>query len=233
MDEAAALAAAGEPEGIVVVANEQTAGRGRAGRTWMSPPGSSLLCSIFLRPSVPPERLAPLALVAGVAVAEAIESFGPTPTLKWPNDVWLNDRKVAGILVTSRTGPDGIVAILGVGINIGASMSDLPDGATSLRVAAGSAPDRDDLLAVLLDRIDRGYAAFITSGGYPDLSGWTDRAALLGEEVMIRDGTTTHQGVFAAIDGDGALLLRDHTGHLIRIVAGDLTRGPILSPEIG
>src|SRR5215217_5796957 len=112
MDEVASLAANGTAEGLVVVTDEQTAGRGRGGRTWTAPPGSSLLMSVLLRPAVPAERLDSLSLVAGIAVAEALEQFGVSPKLKWPNDLWLGGRKVSGVLVNSRVGRDGIAVVL-------------------------------------------------------------------------------------------------------------------------
>lgn len=141
MDIAAARAQAGEPEGLVVVADEQTAGRGRAGRTWQAPPRSALLLTALLRPPLPPDRLSTLALVAGVALAEAVEAVTGLPAwLKWPNDLWLGERnagdKAAGILATSRLGPAGVeYALLGIGVNVTTPVEALPPGGTSLAAA--------------------------------------------------------------------------------------------------
>lgn len=226
MDEVAQRAATGAGEGLVVVADVQTAGRGRGGRVWLAPPGSSLLMSVLLRPTVAPERLSSLSLVAGVAVAEAIEQRGISSKLKWPNDVWLDGRKVAGILVTSRVGPDGIAAILGIGINVNVEAADLPPGATSLSAAVGATVPRDDLLQTVLSRLNATYQAFTSTAGRPDLSGWTRRAALIGEQVQVVDGAEHHSGEMLGIDRDGALMLRGIDGIPIRIIAGELTRGP-------
>ncbi len=231
MEEAAALAAAGAPEGTVAVAETQSAGRGRAGRHWSDAPGRSLLCTVLLRPTVPPERLGLLSLVAGVAVAEAIEQRAGIPAqLKWPNDVWLGDdparRKVAGILLQARTGPEAVDhALVGIGVNVASPAADLPSGGTSLLVAAGRAVDRDALLDALLDRLRVGYADFCATDGRPDLDPWRRRAALLGEDVAIEQAGVTLAGRFAGVDDDGALLLRTEGG-VRRVVAGDLVRGP-------
>lgn len=233
MDEVAALAAAGAPEGTVVVADHQTAGRGRGGRAWVSTPGAALQCSVLLRPTVGPDRLSPLSLVVGVAVAGALEAFGLAPRLKWPNDVWLDGVKVAGILVTTRVSPGALAVVAGIGINVRTQPADLPPGATSIEVATGSAPDRDALLAAVLDRLSAGFRAFQGSGGRPDLTGWTTRAALLHERVEVETATATHTGVFTGIEEDGALVLRDDTGGVRRIVAGDLTRGPRRTDRTG
>jgi BirA family transcriptional regulator, biotin operon repressor / biotin---[acetyl-CoA-carboxylase] ligase len=226
MDEAARLAVSGADEGVVVVADVQAAGRGRSGRAWLAPPGSSLLLSVLLRPAVPPERLSTLSLVAGVAVAEALEHFGGSPKLKWPNDVWLEGRKVAGVLVNTRVGPEGITAVLGIGINVTIESSGLPPGATSLSAAVGEIVPRDDLLQIVLSRLDTAYSAFTSAAGKPNLDGWTSRAALIGEHVQVSDGPELHVGKLIGIDQHGALLLRGDEGEPIRVVAGDLTRGP-------
>jgi BirA family biotin operon repressor/biotin-[acetyl-CoA-carboxylase] ligase len=226
MDEIADLANAGVDEGAVVITEEQTAGRGRAGRSWQAPPRSSLLFSVLLRPDVPVERLATLSLVAGVAVAEAIERFGTSPSLKWPNDIWLDGRKVAGILVQSRVGPTGIAAILGIGINVNADPDVLPASATSIREALRRPVPREELFQAILLRLDSAYRSFCAQQGLPDLAGWTKRAALLGERVQVVDGATLHTGEMLGIDGGGALLLRATNEQVNRIVAGELTRGP-------
>lgn len=226
MDEIARMASLGAAEGLVVVADEQTAGRGRGGRPWHAPPGAGLLFSVLLRPYVPAGRLSTLSLVAGVAVAEAMEQLGLCPRLKWPNDVWLDGKKVAGVLVQSRVGPAGLTAILGIGINVNVDPKLLPPGATSISEAIGGTMPRDDLLHALLRRLDAAYLAFGSDRGRPDLTGWTQRAALLGEQARVVDGSTVHTGEMRGIDDDGALLLQEADGRTIRIVAGDLTRGP-------
>jgi BirA family biotin operon repressor/biotin-[acetyl-CoA-carboxylase] ligase len=152
------------PEGALVVAEEQTAGRGRLGRRWFAPAGTSLLCSLQLRPDTPTERLPELTGVAARACADAIAALtGLEPALKFPNDVLVGARKVAGILAEAR---DGRV-VLGVGINVNVPADELPEDvdrpATSLLVETGRELDRAELLAELLERLERRYDAWLNA----------------------------------------------------------------------
>ena len=152
------------PEGAVAATDEQTAGRGRLGRAWLAPPGSSILASIVLRPDVPTARLAELSVVAGRACAAAIaELTGLEPTVKWPNDVLVAGRKVAGILAEAREGR----VVLGVGINVAQGEGDLPERAehpaTSLLLETGTVVDRPELLAAFLDHLEREYDAWVAA----------------------------------------------------------------------
>src|SRR5215212_8533594 len=159
MDDAERLAVAGAEEGLIVVADEQTAGRGRAGRSWHAPPGTALLCSVLLRPPLPPDRLSTLPLIAGVAVAEAIEDCAPvTCRLKWPNDIWIEDRKVAGILMNAATTAGTVDrVVLGIGVNLTARQDELPPNATSLAVSSGIVVSPMDLLDALVPRMQSRY----------------------------------------------------------------------------
>jgi BirA family biotin operon repressor/biotin-[acetyl-CoA-carboxylase] ligase len=154
------------PEGAVAVAEEQTEGRGRLGRRWLSPPRKSILCSIQLKPSVPSPQLPELSLVAGAACAEAIRAVTKVePTIKPPNDVLLDGRKVAGILAEANEGR----VVLGIGINVNLEPTELPQDvqmpATSLLVATGTAVDRRELLVELLERLERRYDAWVARYG--------------------------------------------------------------------
>jgi len=142
----------GDPEGAIAATEEQTEGRGRLGREWHTPRGSSVLCSVLLRPTLPVERWPELSLVAGGAVADAVRAAGVEPTLKHPNDVLAGGRKLAGILAEAR---DGIV-VLGIGVNVKQSAAELPEGATSLHLE-GSAIGRPKLLAAILAEIESAY----------------------------------------------------------------------------
>ncbi len=230
MDAAADLAATGASDGCVVVATEQTAGRGRAGRTWQAPAGSALFCSIVLRPPVAHTRLSLLPLVAGERVASVIEQAAGLPCrLKWPNDVWLNGegRKVAGLLMTARSSNRHLEhAILGIGINVNAAPADLPPGATSMAAEAGHDFDLDRLLDTLLTALDRRYQCFLREPDGDWLAGWRARAALIDEPVTVTVGRQHQEGIMRGVDDDGALLLETCEG-LTRIVAGDLVRGPV------
>jgi BirA family transcriptional regulator, biotin operon repressor / biotin---[acetyl-CoA-carboxylase] ligase len=151
-------------EGTVVVADEQTEGRGRLGRRWFAPPGTSLLCSVQLRPAVSGERLPELTSVAARACAETIAALtGLEPELKFPNDLLLGERKVAGILAEAREGR----VVLGIGVNVNLSEEQLPGEvdrpATSLLVETGRELDRAELLVELLDRLERRYDAWLSS----------------------------------------------------------------------
>lgn len=232
MDEATRLAELGEAEGTIVVASEQTAGRGRADRPWIAPADSALLCSVLLRPGVPPDRLAVLSLVIGAAAAEAIEqTAGLWCRPKWPNDLWLGSedpgRKVGGVLLTSRLGRDGVdYAVAGIGVNVTARPTELPPGATSLSAELGRAVATETLLRRLIDQLNDAYDAFLGSGGRPSLDVWRRRAALIGDEVAVIDGDQHQTGRFVGIDEDGRLLLQAESGTIRSIVAGELTRGP-------
>ena len=227
MDVVAELAFAGAPEGTAVVADVQTAGRGRSGRAWYSEPGSAILLSVLLRPRLPAQRFGTLPLVFGVAVAEAIERIAELrPRLKWPNDVWLDGRKVAGVLLTSRiAGAEGF-AVLGVGLNVTAAADELPAGATSLAIAAGHPIDQNSMLDLLLDRLDAAYRSWDAADGRPNLAPWRERAALIGEPVTVEIAGESAAGTLLDIDEDGALLLGQEDGTIQRMMAGDLTRGP-------
>ena len=236
MDEAARLAAAGAPVGTVVVAAEQTAGRGRAGRPWEVPAGTALLCSILLAPPVTAARLGVLPLVLGVAVAETITAVTGLPGyLKWPNDVWMGNairgRKVAGILLTARADPDGTPSVIvGIGINVSTPGVALPAEATSLGVETGRCLAIEEVLRPLMGRLNVGYEAFVAADGAPSLDGWRARAALLNELVMVEVGGERRAGMMRGVDADGALLLERDGGVTERIVAGELVRGPKRHP---
>ena len=160
---ALALAGLDAPEGSVVVADYQTAGRGRQGRAWLAPPDTALLVSILLRPTGPAERIPQLSLVAGVAVREALALAGVETRLKWPNDILLHGKKVCGILLEAASGPlrePGVV--VGIGLNVNQERADfaadLRQRATSLSVATGRAWERETLLMLLLSSMDRWYS---------------------------------------------------------------------------
>lgn len=152
------------PEGAVAVTDEQTAGRGRLGRPWLAAPGTSILCSVNLRPAVETARLPEVSLVAGAAVADAIrDETGLEPEVKFPNDVLIEGRKVAGILAEARESR----VVLGIGINVNIAATDLPENVdtppTSLLVELGRPVDRASLLAAVFQRLERAYDAWIAA----------------------------------------------------------------------
>jgi BirA family transcriptional regulator, biotin operon repressor / biotin---[acetyl-CoA-carboxylase] ligase len=228
MDVLDGYARAGESEGLVVVASEQTAGRGRAGRTWIAPAGHNLLCSILLRPTLSPNQLGVLPLVVGVAVAETIEHFVPQPCLvKWPNDVQVAERKIAGILIQSRISGTAVDFVnLGIGINVDVMHDALPAGATSIAAERGREVGCAPVLTTLLERLNRAYGKFLGSIGSPDLSDWRRRATMLGERVTVISETQVLSGVFEDIDASGKMLLRLDSGERVALVHGEVERGP-------
>jgi BirA family transcriptional regulator, biotin operon repressor / biotin---[acetyl-CoA-carboxylase] ligase len=204
------LARAGAPHGTLVTAGEQTAGRGRQGRSWLARPGSSVLMSLVLRD--PPESL-PLA--AAVAVAEAVPA---DCLIKWPNDVLVSGRKLAGILVEGR--PQEGWAVLGIGLNVTTPAADFPaelrDIATSLAAALGEALDTEEVLAALLARLDTRLASPLDEV----LEEWRGRDALLGSEVHWSGGAGTAAGIAA----DGSLLVDTESGQ-VTLAAGEVHLG--------
>lgn len=227
MDLVSALGSSGAPEGTLVVAGEQTAGRGRGDRAWTAPPGASLLFSLLLRPPLAPDEIGPLPLVAGVAIAEALEMVANVSVrLKWPNDLMIQARKVCGVLMHARSRENRVEFVnLGVGINVLTDPSDLPPTATSLLAATGEKVPLDRVEAAVLDRLGRRYAEFLENGTEPGLRAWMARALYLDETVVVGDERGWHRGRFAGVTPTGALRLTTPDGE-IEIVAGDLSRGP-------
>ena len=205
--------------GTVVVAEAQTAGRGRRGRSWLDEPGASLLTSIILRPRLEPARLPTLSLAAGVAVVEALERVtGLKPRLKWPNDVLVDGRKLAGILLESRIGPSPLV-VLGIGVNLAQRVfpADLAERATSVRLATGRRVDADALLTALLESLDAWRTRLETEGWAPIRERWRALTETLGRRVSI-DGV---QGIAVDVDEDGALIVAEGDVRR-RVVAGEV-----------
>ena len=202
------------PEGALVIADHQTAGRGRFGRAWEAPPGTAILCSLLLKP--PPERRAPeLSLVAGVAVADALErATGLSVQIKWPNDVMLRRRKVAGCLAEGR---DGAV-VLGIGVNVNQTSEQLPEGAGSLRTLLGRDWDREALLASLLEDLDQRYAEWRAGGLDAVYEFLAPRDFLRGRRVSV-NGTS---GVASKIDRDGRLEVEVGRGEHVTVESGEV-----------
>jgi BirA family biotin operon repressor/biotin-[acetyl-CoA-carboxylase] ligase len=215
-----ALAAAGCADGTAVVADSQAAGRGRRGRAWLDEPGASLLLSVVLRPRLELSRLPLLSLAAAVAVAETLaEVAGLAPRLKWPNDVLVSGRKIAGILLESRLGATPLV-VLGIGLNLTQRTfpPGLADRATSVALQTARPVDRERLLEVLLDALDRQRADLERGALAEVLQRWRALADTLGRSVTIDD---VH-GVAADIDEAGALVVADGDGRRRLVFAGEV-----------
>ena len=222
-----AQAARGAPEGSVLAAEAQTAGRGRMGRAWVSPPGAALMFSVLLRPAaVPPARRGWVPLLTGVAVAAAVRALtGLDARLKWPNDVLVGGRKLAGILAEQSA--DAIVA--GVGINVSTSRAELPiEAATSLALEGAAGTGREQLLGAVLGEIERLYLAWAGSAspGDPDACGLREEyrraSATLGRRVRVEfPGGDAADGTALDVNAGGRLVVRTAEGPLV-VSAGDV-----------
>jgi BirA family biotin operon repressor/biotin-[acetyl-CoA-carboxylase] ligase len=229
-DEAWAAFAADAPDGTVVVADAQSAGRGRLGRTWHTAPGKSLALSVLLRQGCEPPALHLLPLAAGLVVAEALEVLGARPSLKWPNDVLLEGRKVAGVLCEARRG----AAVVGVGVNLGQAAADFPGelSATAISLEQAGGPTsggcptaREDVAAAFLDALEARWDALRQDGPAALLEAWRGRATFWGELVTVRLSDGEVRGVARGLDGAGALRLALADGTETAVRAGDLDLG--------
>lgn len=233
--DAMALGRDGEPEGTVVIAEEQTAGRGRLGRTWESRRGLNLYASILLRPPIEPWKAPQLSLVAGVAVAEAVRAEGVDARIKWPNDVVTLKggeggglRKLAGILTEIEAEADrASFVVVGIGVNLNAEASHFPaelaDKATSLRIEGGRTVDRAAFTARLLDRFDDVEGAWRRGGFAAVAERWRALSVLQGRTVAVDAPGESFRGACCGIDDDGALLVDTGSGAPRRVLAGDVT----------
>jgi BirA family transcriptional regulator, biotin operon repressor / biotin---[acetyl-CoA-carboxylase] ligase len=219
----------GAPHGSLLVADTQTAGRGRMTRQWFSPPGKNLYFSLLLRPDVVPMRAPQLALLAGLALAKAVETLCPalTPKVKWPNDVFLDGAKLSGILCDMAAEADRVhYLIVGVGVNVNIGAGDFPPDlrgrATSLRTVAGRPVSRPRLLAGFLNQFEPVYEDWLVHG----LSGWlpelTARSYLNGRELSVDLGRESLRGLAVGLSGNGGLLLDCGDRIPREIVCGDV-----------
>jgi BirA family biotin operon repressor/biotin-[acetyl-CoA-carboxylase] ligase len=226
--EAYQLALEGAEEGEVVIAESQVKGRGRLGRHWFSPPYLNLYLSAILRPKIPPHRASLITLMAAVATADAIQKYsGLLPLIKWPNDILLGDRKVAGLLNEIHSETDRIhFVILGIGVNLNMNRKmfskEIRGVATSLKREMGETISRKVFLRSLLEELEGWYAIFLKEGGAPVLEAWRERAKIEGKRVKVTSFGETLSGVAVDVDSDGALILKTKDGEEKRIVAGDV-----------
>jgi BirA family biotin operon repressor/biotin-[acetyl-CoA-carboxylase] ligase len=234
-DVAKDLASHGAPAGTVVVAEEQTAGRGRMDRRWIAPPGSSLLCSILFRPDLSPGQAHRLTMLCSMAAADAVEqTTALSVAIKWPNDLVVTStnakdegetwRKLAGILTeTGMTGGALEFVVVGIGINVNVPLDALPElapNATSLLAETGRKVDRSALLAALLESVQFRYEQY--ESGQSPRGEWAARLATLGRQIKVVTFHGALEGVAESVDEDGALLLRTADGALHRLVTGDV-----------
>lgn len=226
-DEAQRLARAGAAHGEVVIAERQTAGRGRRGRAWSSPPRINLYLSVILRPELEPHRAPELVSVVAVAAAEALREQAVEATIKWPNDLLVDGRKLAGILLDlSADARRTHFVVAGLGINVNATLEDFPEevraGATSMRLERGEPASRAEVVAALLGRLEGWLDRFEAEGFEPVRARYRELSSILGRPVRLTEADRITEGVAEEIDAAGALLVRGKDGAVHRFVSGDV-----------
>jgi BirA family biotin operon repressor/biotin-[acetyl-CoA-carboxylase] ligase len=225
------LAEAGAPEGTVVLAESQTAGRGRGAKTWFSPPGLNLHASILLKPGIGAAAAPVFTFIAPLALADAIRELGGLVAVKWPNDVLVDGRKVAGVRAELILRGDAVDhLILGVGVNLNvthhalrAALGEAGPHATSLLAVLGRPVDRNAFIATFLTYLEEWLLTYQAQGPAALLAAWRDLDIVTGRRVEIRgDGTTVLEGRAVAVDDAGHLRVEDARGRLHTVVAGEI-----------
>jgi BirA family biotin operon repressor/biotin-[acetyl-CoA-carboxylase] ligase len=224
------LAGAGTPDGTVVLAERQTAGRGRGNKTWFSPAGVNLYASILFRPPIAPPAAPGFAFIASLALADAIRELGIPVALKWPNDVLVGGRKVAGVRgETTLRGNAVDYVVLGVGINLNVTHEALRTGlgemarfATSLREALGRAVDRNAFAGRFLTRLEQRLGQYQQKGEPAILAEWRKLDVLTGRRVIVREGQTVFEGRVLGVNAEGQLQVKDTRKHVHKVVAAEV-----------
>jgi BirA family biotin operon repressor/biotin-[acetyl-CoA-carboxylase] ligase len=223
MDVARAEAEANAPEGTIVVAEEQTAGRGRFGRSWLSPAGKNIYVTVILRPTV--DRLRRLGMLTPLAVSLAIEGVtGMTPQIKWPNDVLLGGRKISGVLIdVELAGAEPRYALVGIGLNVNYDIdpeSEIADIATSVKAELGRETPREPILAALLNHMENLYEQ---EDAEAVRAAWKSRLETLGRDVRLSFHGEVHEGLAEDVDADGNLILLRPDGTRQTFEAGEVS----------
>jgi len=216
-------ARAGAPEGLVVVADHQTAGRGRLGRTWSAEPGTALLVSVLLRPPLPVDEIPVVLMAAGLAACDGVEAAaGFRPKLKWPNDLVVDDHKLAGLLTEATGGADpGVVLGLGINVSAGAYPAELSREATSCEETAGKPVNRAEVLVAFLTALESRYSTVLSPGGRAStLDAYRTDSATLGRRVRVElTSGPPLEGQANRLADDGQLVVTDDAGedHLVNV----------------
>ncbi len=223
------LAGRGCSEGTVIIADEQTGGKGRLGRKWLSPSGKNLYMSIILKPAVSPRDATILTLFSAVACTSAIRKISSIPaSIKWPNDIMVSDRKLGGILTEIKADMDRIFhAVIGIGININIEADDMPDEikaiATSIKNETGDVLSRTKVAVEILREMDRWYSILLSSGKKPIIEEWLRLSSTIGKAVRVTIGDKVFTGIAGNIDDEGMLMLKLPDNTVKKISAGDVT----------
>ncbi len=217
----------GEAHGTVVIAEEQTRGRGRSGRVWTSEKSTGIYCSVLLRPPISPAQTSLLTLVAGLAARDAVgEELDATPDIRWPNDVLVGGKKFCGILTEMHAEPDRVnYAVVGIGINVNQSRlpAEIAGIATSLRIESGHIHSRLEILVRLLRHLDRYYNLFVTSGPQPIVRRFAEVSSYFqGKRVRITTANESFIGTTAGLEPSGILRVARDDGRIEPVISGDV-----------
>ena len=221
------LASAGEAEGTCVVTEVQSKGKGRLGRVWSSPAGKNIYCSIILRPAIHPSQAYPITFLSSLAVYDTVEAItGTAPTLKWPNDVLMNGRKICGTLLELSTEADMVrFVVVGIGLNVNMGEKEVPEEiqqkASSLLIETKKTYERSLVCGMLFSALERYYARFKEEGAESISRLWEEKAGIKGRFMEITQMGETHRGICIGVDSDGAIIL-DVDGVKKKIIAGDV-----------
>jgi BirA family transcriptional regulator, biotin operon repressor / biotin---[acetyl-CoA-carboxylase] ligase len=228
-DEAFRLGLTGAPEGTVLIANSQNAGKGRMQRVWHSPADSNIYTSIILRPQIEPARVPQISILAGVAVAETLNRYCPgTVCLKWPNDILINGKKVCGVLSQAKTTASEVdFIVLGIGINVNISYRQFPkeicELATSLAIETGDEISRRELIIGLYENLAKWYKQLMEEGFGRIKEKWMSLTPMIGKPVQVMFGEEVMSGKAIGLDEDGSLILFANGNEEIKVSAGDAT----------
>ena len=226
-DDAFRLGVAGAPEGTVIVAESQSAGKGRLQRVWHSPPGTNIYTSVILRPSFEAAHAPQISIATGLAVAETLNPYcGGRAELKWPNDVLIGGKKVCGILAQMKTAESGIdFVVVGIGINVNLRREQLPDEireiATSLAIEAGCEISRSEVIIRLYENLSKWYKELLNCGFEPIRRAWLGMSPMVGKAVQVRFHQDVISGTVSGLHDDGALILQTDTEQTLYVSAGD------------
>ena len=225
------LAAQGAPEGTLIIAEKQTNGRGRRGRNWFSPPGGGIYCSLILRPTMQPGETPRITLMTAVVLAETLIFLMKLKLrIKWPNDILVNGKKLAGILTEISTEMDAVnYIVVGLGLNVNTRFENFPKEikktATSILIETGNRTPRIKLIQNYLKLYEQYYDMFKKNNFKPIMSRWRELADIIGKQIKVNVIGKTHIGEVVDVDNDGVLILKDDQGMLQRIFSGDIYLG--------
>lgn len=222
------LAKEGAKEGTVVLSESQSKGKGRLGRSWFSPSGVNIYLSVILRPQMPSSKITLLTFAAAIAVAKAIRDIaGLDADIKWPNDILIKGKKVAGILSEMDAKSDAVrFVVIGIGINVNLDIKDIPseliDKATSIKIETNITIDRMNLICRVLENLEEWYNIFERNRVNDIIDEWKRLAITIGRDVKVQSGNSFIEGRAVDIDENGALLIKDSDGIIQRALSGDV-----------